>query len=103
MRYKDATHSKRCNAKTVPMNCRYCGQEVFYFTCNCGSKVFFEELGDPWPIHDCSKDCQVVGFQMILPKGYLLDGQPKEAITLGFMDIQGDTLLHGYAIKVKKI
>ena len=21
--------------------------------CNCGSKVFFDELGPPWPIHDC--------------------------------------------------
>jgi hypothetical protein len=21
--------------------------------CNCGSKVFFDSLGDPWPRHDC--------------------------------------------------
>lgn len=21
--------------------------------CNCGSKVFFDELGPPWPTHDC--------------------------------------------------
>jgi hypothetical protein len=26
---------------------------VFYFSCECGSAVFFDELGEPWPIHDC--------------------------------------------------
>ena len=25
----------------------------FFFSCDCGSKVFFEALGYPWPIHDC--------------------------------------------------
>lgn len=33
--------------------CRYCGMDVFYFSCNHGSKVFFESLGDDWPVHDC--------------------------------------------------
>jgi hypothetical protein len=26
---------------------------VFFFSCSCGSRVFFEELGEPWPVHDC--------------------------------------------------
>jgi hypothetical protein len=26
---------------------------VFFFSCSCGSKVFFEMLGEPWPQHTC--------------------------------------------------
>jgi len=28
---------------------------VFYFSCGHGSKVFFDELGSPWPVHDCDE------------------------------------------------
>lgn len=48
------THGIHCNARTFPMKCTNCGDEVFYFSCNCGSKVFFDELGPPWPVHDCA-------------------------------------------------
>ena len=48
-------HGRWCNAKTIPMTCRYCGSDVFYFSCNCGCKVFFDELGDPWPRHYCEE------------------------------------------------
>lgn len=47
------THGKWCNAVTWPTKCPGCGHPVFFFRCDCGSKVFFDELGDPWPIHDC--------------------------------------------------
>lgn len=30
-----------------------CGQQVFYFTCDCGCEVFFDALGAPWPKHQC--------------------------------------------------
>jgi len=26
---------------------------VFFFSCNCGSKIFFNSLGEPWPQHLC--------------------------------------------------
>ena len=26
---------------------------MFYFSCDCGSKAFFDSLGWPWPVHDC--------------------------------------------------
>lgn len=35
------------------MQCRDCNSAVFYFTCNCGSKVFFDALGNGWPLHRC--------------------------------------------------
>ena len=40
----------RVNAKTYPTHCRYCGGKVFY---HYGSRVFFEELGQPWPKRRC--------------------------------------------------
>lgn len=39
-------------AKTYPCDCpQGCGQQVFYFECGHGSKVFFQELGEPWRNH----------------------------------------------------
>jgi hypothetical protein len=46
-------HSPDCYTKTYPTSCPYCGQEVFFFACSCGSKIFFDGLGDPWPQHHC--------------------------------------------------
>ena len=49
----DPAHGFHCNARTFPMRCKFCGQQVFYFSCDHGSKVFFDELGAPWKIHAC--------------------------------------------------
>ena len=54
MIYHEPSHGWWCNARTYPTRCRYCGAQVFYFSCDCGSKVFFDSLGWPWPIHDCT-------------------------------------------------
>ena len=48
-----ATHGWWCGAKTWPTKCPSCSQPVFFFQCDCGSKVFFDKLGEPWPVHDC--------------------------------------------------
>jgi hypothetical protein len=55
MAIDDATpsHGWWCNSRTIPMRCRYCKDQVFYFTCDHGSKVFFDSLGWPWPEHHC--------------------------------------------------
>jgi len=53
MPYGEPTHGWWCNARTYPTRCKYCGAKVFFFTCDCGSKVFFDELGWPWPEHRC--------------------------------------------------
>ena len=34
---------------------------VFYFECDHGCKVFFEELGDPWPKHLCDEYLEATG------------------------------------------
>lgn len=41
--------------KTIPMECKYCGAQVFYHENSNGSKVFFDELGPPWPLHECAE------------------------------------------------
>lgn len=46
-------HGAWCGARTWPTSCPSCSADVFFFMCNCGSKVFFDSLGDPWPRHDC--------------------------------------------------
>ncbi len=55
MDYNGISHGDWCNARTRPSRCSACGVNVFYFWCDCGSKVFFEELGGSWPQHQCSR------------------------------------------------
>ncbi|MCW3100154.1 MAG: hypothetical protein JWL77_5772 [Chthonomonadaceae bacterium] len=53
MNYRGVSHGHLCNAKTRPSRCKACKQKVFYFTCDCGSSVFFDSLGGNWPEHQC--------------------------------------------------
>ena len=46
-------HRVDCLTRTFPTKCSKCGDDVFFFSCTCGSRVFFDELGWPWPEHDC--------------------------------------------------
>lgn len=48
-----ARHGWWCNTKTIPLTCKYCHEEIFWFSCDCGSSIIFEELGPPWPRHYC--------------------------------------------------
>lgn len=34
--------------------CPVCGEQVFYYQNEYGSKVYFDELGPPWPKHPCT-------------------------------------------------
>ena len=47
------THGTWCNTKTFPLKCRYCGGSIFFFQCDHESRVLFDALGWPWPLHDC--------------------------------------------------
>lgn len=38
------------------MRCRYCGTDpIFWFSCNCGCSVLWDDLGWPWPKHRCHR------------------------------------------------
>lgn len=41
---------------TPNAKCPVCGAAVFYYQNSTGSKVFFDELGPPWPKHSCTAD-----------------------------------------------
>lgn len=52
------THKSSCLTRAFSTKCRYCGEEVFYFFCTCGTKLLFESLGPPWPIHNCMSEVE---------------------------------------------
>ena len=79
-------HGYWCNAKTFPLKCRYCGLQIFYFSCDHESKVFFDELGPPWPIHDCqSKRASVDTKPSIYPQFVGINLLPGSANTSGLL------------------
>lgn len=45
------THLSGCQSRMWRTSCPDCSERVFYFSCTCGSKVFFESAGAPWPLH----------------------------------------------------
>jgi transcription termination factor Rho len=68
-------HSEDCIRKSYPTYCPDCGQEVFYFCCSCGSKVFFDELHYPWPQHHCRQYELRSALQIIRESGRLTDDE----------------------------
>lgn len=46
------THSPDCKTKMFPTTCPDCGDDVFFFSCTCGSKVFFDLPNYPWNPHE---------------------------------------------------
>lgn len=47
------THDITCNSRAFQTNCPSCSADVWFYSCSCGSKVFFDRLGHPWDIHEC--------------------------------------------------
>ena len=47
-------HGLNCRTHTFPTTCNHCGDAVFFFSFTCGSRVFLDDLGWPWPEHDCA-------------------------------------------------
>lgn len=43
------------SSKTFEVECKYCGQKIFYYENKYGSKVFFNCLGNPWEKHECKQ------------------------------------------------
>lgn len=55
-RYPEFTKTRRVTACFVNPNatCPVCGERVFYYQNETSSRVFFDELGPPWPKHPCT-------------------------------------------------
>lgn len=53
-----------------PRDCPDCRAEVYYWSCTCGSHVLFDQLGEPWPKHECARK------KRLLPLRTSPQGQP---------------------------
>ena len=76
------THRAGCETRTWKTNCLDCGKPVYFFACTCGSKVFFDALGDPWPLH--ADSCPIYHARTMIHSGVdprairkLLDSEAK--------------------------
>lgn len=67
-------HGDWCRTRTYPTRCRICRADVFYFSCTCGSKVFFDSLGSPWPLHRCGDHIDYDGLVNFMGKEALARG-----------------------------
>src|SRR5215471_11377870 len=51
-------HANRCDSYVDPNAlCPVCGAEVFFYQSPYGGRVFFDDLGPPWPKHACTDNC----------------------------------------------
>ena len=96
--YKGKRHGEHCNSKTYPTNCKQCGSKIFYFSCDCGCKVFFEELGHPWNVHHC----RPIELQVYLPQGYEVDNGYKNPIKKYPPIISEDSVTFIYIVNIKE-
>lgn len=46
-------HGPFCKTRSYPTRCKYCGQNIFFVSCTCGSTMLFDHPGWPWPKHWC--------------------------------------------------
>ncbi len=67
--------------KTYPTNCPECASPVWFFSCSCGSKIFFEELGHPWEQHVCRKYLLSLEISLIKDSERLSDEEIYKIIT----------------------
>lgn len=55
------SHGPGCRTQTHPIDCPDCGADIYFFSCNHGTKMFFDALGYPWPEHVCANRWIAVG------------------------------------------
>jgi hypothetical protein len=67
------THTIACITKSFPTHCPECNADVWFFSCTCGSKVYFNELGYPWEQHQCRKYFLQQELSLIKNAGRLSD------------------------------
>ena len=45
-------------------SCPICGRSVFFYSNSNGSRVFFDELGPPWPKHPCTDNKTEISYEL---------------------------------------
>jgi hypothetical protein len=75
------THNYTCLTKAFRMECPECSAEVWFFSCTCGSKIFFNDLGHPWEQHICRKYFLAEQIKLIQNSDRLSDDEIYQLIT----------------------
>lgn len=61
-------HYNNFRSFTIPnVKCKKCGLHVYYYEHPSGSRVLFDELGPPWPLHPCFVDGQNINKKSVNP------------------------------------
>lgn len=69
------THGPGCvKVRSYPTTCRRCDQQVIYFECSCGSKVFFDPPNQG--VHDCTQIQRAYHAQLLIA---LIESSKKDA------------------------
>ncbi len=66
MTLSEGVHGAACHARTLPIRCKYCGDSVYYFACDHGLKLLLDDLGAPWPEHQCTGYLKAVSADEML-------------------------------------
>lgn len=45
------SHEPGCTTQLWRTSCPDCRDGVYFFSCSCGSRVFLDSAGPPWPLH----------------------------------------------------
>ncbi len=61
------THRDDCKTIIWRTICPDCRRTVWYFSCTCGSKIFFDHKGPPWPYHMDS--CPIYHIRVMIAEG----------------------------------
>ena len=61
------THRGDCETRIWRTYCPDCHKRVWFFSCTCGSKVFFDGKGFPWPEHKNS--CPIYNIRLMIQDG----------------------------------
>lgn len=86
-KHPELTTTRRVAACFVNPNatCPVCGERVFYYQNENGSRVFFDELGPPWPKHPCTDtrliSAPLAGTQLGLTFGIRSQAEVAEIMT----------------------
>lgn len=92
----------------IPNTCKYCGQDVYFYANEYGSRVFFEILGKPWTKHLCEYLPQHIRNKILQQDDYIdcLDNKKTPVEDFEYKILQdeviGDTL-HALPINYQRL
>ena len=67
--YRFNPHYRTVSSFTNPnAHCPVCGASVFFYQSPHGGRVFFDELGPPWPKHPCTDNTPVAVASSLRPR-----------------------------------